>query len=273
MGPAFNRVIAALGKAGRGARVYSGGATAHCPGPGHWRGDVHPSLRVGWSKDCALVYCMAGCNTEDVLAAIGLTLADLFDQPRQRPACPSRNQLNTAIGRTRGLDAADRYLYVRLIWRMNWDGSGIPLRFQPRTQRELADACGLGRMTIQQSSAHLAYHGWLSLTCAAPDCKRDLPHARRGHRAIYEFPGIGEDCPGRKCRLRHRPEKAARAANLRLVVCVGAAAVIALGSVAGGASIPPPTSLQQKPAADLRVHEQSAAIYRPHVQPFTAGAS
>ena len=30
-----------------------------------------------------LVYCHAGCDTTDVLAALGLTPADLFDEPRQ----------------------------------------------------------------------------------------------------------------------------------------------------------------------------------------------
>jgi hypothetical protein len=271
MGEAVDRVIAALDAAGCRPRRYGTGAvTAHCPGPGHWRGDVNPSLRVGWSEDRALVYCHALCATEDVLTAIGLTPADLFDQPRQRPAGPTRNQLHTAIGRARGLSAADRWVYGWLMWPMNWDGSGVPPRFQPRGQRELAAACGLARMAVQQSVAHLVSHGWLTVTCGREGCERPGLHPGRGHVPVYGFPGIGEDCPGRKCRTRYRPEKAARAANLRLVAGAGAVTAVTLLSVAGRASPPTTTCLQQKPASDLRVHVQSAAIYRPQLQPFTS---
>ncbi|HEY5990313.1 MAG TPA: hypothetical protein VIV12_28590 [Streptosporangiaceae bacterium] len=114
MNGAVERLIKVLEAAGCQPRAYSGGAvTAHCPGPGHWRGDVHPSLRVGWGKDCALVWCHAGCATEDVLAALGLTMADLFDQPRQAaPTAPATRGLGDAIGRARGLSVADRYLFL-----------------------------------------------------------------------------------------------------------------------------------------------------------------
>jgi hypothetical protein len=133
MGAALNRVVAALEAHGRGPRHYGSGAiTAHCPGPGHWRGDLTPSLRVGWGKDCALVYCQAGCNTEDVLAAIDLTPADLFDQPRKRPDRPTCNQLKAAIGKARHLAPADRCLYLWLLWSANWDTAMIPAAFQPK---------------------------------------------------------------------------------------------------------------------------------------------
>jgi len=274
MGTALNRVIAALEAHGRGPRHYGSGAiTAHCPGPGHWRGDLHPSLRVGWGKDCALVYCQAGCNLGDVLAAIGLTQADLFDQPRQRPARPACNQLKAAIGKARNLAPADRCLYLWLLWSANWDTAMIPAAFQPKSQRDLSAACGLPRMTVQQSTAHLAFHGWLSLTCTREGCERAGLHPGRGHRMVYAFPGIGDDCLGPKCRLRFRPEKAARAANLRLVSGIGAAAIITLGFATGGPSSPPTTYLHAKPAADLRVYAPRAAFYRPHMQPFTEAAS
>src|SRR5262249_46024742 len=214
MGTALNRVIAALEAHGRGPRHYGSGAiTAHCPGPGHWRGDLHPSLRGGWGEEFAPVYCPAGCNLGDGLPADGPTPAHPLRPPRQRPARPACNQLKAAIGKARNLAPADRCLYLWLLWSANWDTAMIPAAFQPKSQRDLSAACGLPRMTVQQSTAHLAFHGWLSLTCTREGCERAGLHPGRGHRMVYAFPGIGDDCLGPKCRLRFRPEKAARAAH------------------------------------------------------------
>src|SRR5215208_4716242 len=54
-----------------------------CPLPGHGRGlgDRKPSVSVTEGDDSrALVNCQAGCQTEDVLAEWGLTMADLFER-------------------------------------------------------------------------------------------------------------------------------------------------------------------------------------------------
>lgn len=47
--------------------------------PAHADGD--PSLSLSQGSKGAIVTCHAGCRTEDVMAAIGLTMADLFDAP------------------------------------------------------------------------------------------------------------------------------------------------------------------------------------------------
>ncbi|HEV8276269.1 MAG TPA: hypothetical protein VGQ26_11320 [Streptosporangiaceae bacterium] len=270
MGAAFGRVIAALDTAGRQPRVYgSGKATAHCPGSGHYRGDQHPSLTIAPGDGCALVCCHALCDTADVLAAIGLSPADLFDEPR-KPAQgrPSTKQLKAAIGKARGLSWADRYLYLWLLWLADWDTAEIPFPFQPRNQRALAAACGQGRMTIQQSSAHLALHGWLAISCGVKGCNREGPHRGRGHRIVYGFPGIGENCPGEGCRFRTRPEKAAQRSHLSVVGGASAMAVTTLLSVAGAGLPPPTTYLQPKPASDLRRSPPIAAFYQRRLQPF-----
>jgi hypothetical protein len=274
MGAAFDRVIAALDKAGRRPRVYgSGKATAHCPGPGHWNGDRHPSLTIAPGDGCALVYCHALCATEDVLAAMGLGLADLYDTPR-KPASRrhSSNQLKAAIGKARGLSWADRYLYLWLLWLADWDTAEIPVPFQPRSQRALAATCGMGRMTIQQSAAHLGLHRWLGISCGVKGCTRDGPHRGRGHRVTYSFPGPGESCPGQGCRLRCRPEKAAQRSHLKVVGGAVLIAAIALGPVAQAG--PPPAHYvpQRKPASDLGRSTPIAAFYPHRMQPFTESA-
>ena len=275
MGPAFDRVITALEAAGREPRVYgSGKATAHCPGPGHWNGDRHPSLTIAPGDGCALVYCHALCDTGDVLAALGLTAAGLFDEPR-KPAGrrPSSKQLKAAIGKARGLSLADRYLYIWLLWLADWDTAEIPFPFQPRSQRALAATCGMGRMTLQQSTAHLALHGWLGISCGVKGCTRDRPHRGRGHRVTYIFPGPGESCPGQGCRLRCRPEKAAQRSHLKVVGGAVLIAAITLGSVAQAGPPPSYYVLQRKPASDLRPSAPIAAFYLCRMQPFTGRAS
>jgi len=60
--------------------------------------DRNPSLNVSEGRDgTALVLCRAGCATEDILEAVGLTYTDLF--PDQRPPAvvvPPRRRLDTA---------------------------------------------------------------------------------------------------------------------------------------------------------------------------------
>jgi 5S rRNA maturation endonuclease (ribonuclease M5) len=62
----------------RSVRRCSDGWTARCPG----HEDKHNSLSVTPSDDKILVHCHTGCPPEKVLAAINLTLRDLFDADR-----------------------------------------------------------------------------------------------------------------------------------------------------------------------------------------------
>ena len=66
-----------------GVRPVGDGYVARCPHPGHGkeRGDVNPSLSLTEGEDGrALLKCHAGCLTEEVLAAIGLSMSDLFER-------------------------------------------------------------------------------------------------------------------------------------------------------------------------------------------------
>ena len=56
--------------------------SASCPGPLHRRGDQNPSLRAAVGADGrVLLVCGAGCEVSAIVAAIGLSMTDLF-QPR-----------------------------------------------------------------------------------------------------------------------------------------------------------------------------------------------
>lgn len=71
-----DRVLAALEELGHDVRRSGNGWSTRCPAPAH--DDRSPSLTVaeGDTVDVVLT-CHAGCRTEDVLAALGLSWADL----------------------------------------------------------------------------------------------------------------------------------------------------------------------------------------------------
>lgn len=58
-----------------GVRKAGKGFKACCPA----HNDQSPSLSIEWKDGRILVKCFAGCATEDVVRAMGLTMSDLFD--------------------------------------------------------------------------------------------------------------------------------------------------------------------------------------------------
>ncbi len=76
---ALERLLDALQQRDCRPRQGAGGNwTARCPA----HEDRSPSLSLRQIEGQALLYCHAGCVTADVLAALGLGLADLYDEPR-----------------------------------------------------------------------------------------------------------------------------------------------------------------------------------------------
>lgn len=81
------------------------GYQARCPA--HDDGGPSLSLREG-DDGRVLLHCFAGCSTASVMAAIGLTMADLFppsNTPRRPPPAPgiSRRELQTAAEHERAI--------------------------------------------------------------------------------------------------------------------------------------------------------------------------
>lgn len=79
---AYERVLDAIDRGGGAVERHGRRASCRCPA----HDDRSPSLSVTAGETRVLVHCHAGCDTDDVLAALGMTRADLFDQPLDRPA-------------------------------------------------------------------------------------------------------------------------------------------------------------------------------------------
>lgn len=95
---AFDRLIDALRD--HGSTVKETGqdkATAQCPA----HDDSRASLSVGPRHDDkgTVVYCHAGCQTDDIVAALGLPMSDLFDDPQMRAAYNGHNIYDYPDGR------------------------------------------------------------------------------------------------------------------------------------------------------------------------------
>jgi 5S rRNA maturation endonuclease (ribonuclease M5) len=74
---AFDRLVAALDTRGlKIRRTTTGQVSAQCPA----HEDRNPSLSLTAIEGQVLVYCHAACQTEDVVNALGLEMADLFDE-------------------------------------------------------------------------------------------------------------------------------------------------------------------------------------------------
>lgn len=106
MSTALDRIVDAL--QANGQRVAGNRRAAQCPA----HADSNPSLSIGArtsGEPGVVVHCMAGCQTEDVLAALGLTTGDLFDAPRSNN---SNGAGHTVIAEYTYVDDHGNVLYV-----------------------------------------------------------------------------------------------------------------------------------------------------------------
>jgi putative DNA primase/helicase len=75
---AYDRLVAALET--HGSTVRANGTTAKAQCPAH--DDHNPSLSLRRIEGQVLIHCFAGCDPVDVLAALNLTLHNLYDEPK-----------------------------------------------------------------------------------------------------------------------------------------------------------------------------------------------
>lgn len=75
---AFERIVEAIQRNGQIVRPRGDRqASAQCPA----HEDRDPSLSLTRIEGSVLVHCHGGCDTDDVLAALGMTKGDLYDEP------------------------------------------------------------------------------------------------------------------------------------------------------------------------------------------------
>src|SRR5262245_36796603 len=84
------------------AKPCGNGWSARCPA----HDDRSPSLSIGVGEGRrVLLHCHAGCTPESIVASIGMTLADLFDD--ESPRAPARRARSSARTYTTAKDAIE----------------------------------------------------------------------------------------------------------------------------------------------------------------------
>ncbi|MCX6021673.1 MAG: hypothetical protein NTZ05_08070, partial [Chloroflexi bacterium] len=74
-GPAMARFLNALGTKGLRFKRKTGGWSARCPA----HSDQHQSLSIDQGEKGVTLKCFTGCANDSIVAAVGLTMKDLFD--------------------------------------------------------------------------------------------------------------------------------------------------------------------------------------------------
>ena len=191
-------------------------ASAQCPAPGH--DDREPSLSVSWRDGHTLLWCFGGCTDGGrgrrgdptlVLQALGLTLDDLYDEPRpdrdpaDRRVPPQRHLQRSAAPGRPGRAAAPGGAPARMPSKRDLLGKPIG-RWQLTAEYVYLDEDGapVGKVIREQQQHEHGYakrfrqHHWIG-QCPAQPCEH-----RRGGKTITHTEGWGSGAPARRVLYR-----------------------------------------------------------------------
>jgi len=106
---------------------------ARCPA----HDDKRASLSIRDADGRLLLHCFASCNSRDVVAAIGLSLADLFEKPLVHHGAPLRNTMFPRIDAVELLRALDHEFLTGVVILLR-EGAARPLTDDERRRLILA---------------------------------------------------------------------------------------------------------------------------------------
>ena len=191
------------------------GTSAQCPA----HEDRQASLSIGQGRDGALVNCHAGCATDEVLEALGLSAADLFDEPRE----PRRDDAVIAVYAYTDERGAPLFFVERRAgkrfrqYHLTGGGKVWNLRGVRRLPYRLPQLLGAARsgQAIYVAEGEKDVHA-LEAAGATATCNPMGAGKWRAEYARY-FGGAGKviviadrDEPGRAARRRRSPRRCAR---------------------------------------------------------------
>jgi len=110
-------------------------------GPDSWlaccpaHDDRSPSLSIKQADDRLLLHCFVGCEPGDVLAAVGLSLSDLFDRPLTHNGKPLDHRQRRRYGQAQ--DALKVLDFEALIVQMAADDMAAGFALDPNHRKRL----------------------------------------------------------------------------------------------------------------------------------------
>jgi hypothetical protein len=140
-------------------REHGDDFTASCPGPLHAHGDRHPSFCGKWDGEKWIVHCHAGCSTEDILTAMGLTWAALYGESLHQESGKGRRHHHRA-------DESVRQREDRREWREEeMMKAAVELRQRDGAIRTTNDCVASGDLSMDDAMEILAelYLGYSEL--------------------------------------------------------------------------------------------------------------
>jgi 5S rRNA maturation endonuclease (ribonuclease M5) len=185
---ALERVVSALEERGLRTRASGGSVQAQCPA----HDDGMPSLSLRSTADAVLVHCHAGCAVDDVLAELGMTKRDLFDEPRTEYRYQDAGgRLTRTVQRLYGEDGKKTFRQQVA------DKAALPLYRLP----EVTAAVAAGRTVYVvegEKDVHALESIGVTATCNAMGAGKWRPEFAQRFRGARVIVVADRDEPGRK---------------------------------------------------------------------------